>query len=498
MKISSIKQCFLIATALIISACVNTPISSQRSCQADKLESREPNVEPEWARVRLYSEDKDYEYFTGRSGEHRKKKSAQSKAEHEARMAFVRRTGIRQSILDEYSRVSSGLSSGVIDEAVNYRNTHKQFAEAFFRNSKVKSFYVERYSRCKDGFITGSYYEAFVQVQVPKSEYEAVQEWRAEQERKEQEERANQVRILAASVDEANKLAASSQLLAALRLLHSIRNDKDHASRAERSGEVQRARRLHSELLAGLRLELISDAEQSLQIGADAEPVRALVWFIYRGQRLTAVDIPLMLLDSVGNFHGNQRSNKQGEVQLHWDFGNYAPGVHEAYLSLDMASMVEAANENELDDLRARGLRLRASVEDDLFAEQYWPEDFDFNLRFAPAQPNAWRANTPVEVLARCNPRCYIDIYGWDEREQRGQLLLSSRRRLARGQEAQIGSVRFGVGSYRLIALAYTEKINADMQLNTSFSRDDLSLLLKQMRAGIFSKAERHWLINAS
>ena len=493
------KSLFLIiTTALLVSACASTPSNYQQLPKVDKLEWRMPDVVPAWVLNGAQAEDEQYLYFVGVSGKHAEEQGARAEAQRDGGMAFVRYSGMEQRSLSEYLRVSSGLSSEVIDATVSGKSRQEELAEAFFSRLKAESFYVERYLQYQGEIAVGSYYKVKALVRVPQSELQAVQQWRAEQERQEQEERARGVRLLAASVDEAHKLAASSQPLAALSVLHAIRNDKDHTSRPERSGEVQRALLLHSELLAGLRLQLLSDAEQSLLVGASIEPVRVRVWFSYQGQSLPAVGIPLTLLDSNGKFHGNQRSDEQGEAQFVWDFSKDAPGEHTAYISLDTAFMVEAANEDELTDLRARRLQLRATVEDDLFAEQYWPEDFAFDLRFASDQSDAWRADAPVEVFASCAVRCYVAVYGWDEREQSGQLLLSSQRRLARQQESQIGSVRFGSGSYRLIALAYTENFSSSMQLNTSLSRDELALLLKQVRAGTFSKVERHWLIDAS
>ena len=363
MKIFINKRVYLTATALIISACINTPTADYHSCQNDELDWSTSDSEPSWARVEPYYENGNYYYFTGSSGQHQIEREARVEAEYEARMAFVRSTGIKQSSFEEYLKFSDGLSSKVIDETISYRNTHKQFAEAFLRNSRVVALYVERYSRCQDQLITGSYYEVFAQIQVPKSERQAVQQWRAEQERKEQESRIRSVLLLASSVDEAHKLAESSQPLAALTILHAIRNDKNHMSRPERSGEVQRALLLHNELLAGLRLQLLSAAEQNLLAGgASAEPVRVRVWFSYQGQSLPAVGIPLTLYDSKSKFHGNQRSDEWGEAQFIWDFGIDALGEHKAYVSLDTAFMVEAADENELTDLRARRLQLSAKV----------------------------------------------------------------------------------------------------------------------------------------
>ena len=678
MKISSSKQYFLIiTTALLVSACASAPSNYQQLPKVDKLEWRMPDVVPEWVLNGAQAEDEQYLYFVGVSGKHAEEQGARAEAQRDGGMAFVRYSGMEQRSFSEYLRVSSGLSSEVIDATVSGKSRQEELAEAFFSRLKAESFYVERYLQYQGEIAVGSYYKVKALVRVPQSELQAVQQWRAEQERQEQEERARGVRLLAASIDEAHKLAASSQPLAALSVLHAIRNDKDHTSRPELSGEVQRALLLHSELLAGLRLQLLSDAEQSLLVGAGAEPVRVRVWFSYQGQSLPAVGIPLTLLDSNGKFHGNQRSDEQGEAQFVWDFSKDAPGEHTAYISLDTAFMVEAANEDELTDLRARRLRLsatvredearirqmqllatsideahklatssqplaalnllqairsdtdyagnpdfsgevqralllhsellaglrlqllsdaeqsllvgasiepvrvrvwfsyqgqslpavgipltlsdsngkfhgnqrsdeqgeaqfvwdfskdapgehtayisldtafmveaanedelvdlrarrlqlRATVKDDLFAEQYWSGDFAFDLRFASDQSGTWLADAPVEVFASCAVRCYVAVYGWDELEQSGQLLLSSQRRLAKQQESQIGSVRFGAGSYRLIALAYTENFSSSMQLNTSLSRDELALLLKQVRAGTFSKVERHWLIDAS
>ena len=92
----------------------------------------------------------------------------------------------------------------------------------------------------------------------------------------------------------------------------------------------------------------------------------------------------------------------------------------------------------------------------------------------------------------------YVAVYSWDERAQSGQLLLSSQRRLAKQRETPIGSLRFSDGSYRLIALAYTKNASANIQLNTSLSKDELGFLLKQLRSATFSKVERHWLIDAA
>ena len=488
--------CYLFVIALLVSACASAPSNYQALPKVDKLEWRRPNPAPDWV-DNGKDDDEQYYYFVGSSREHGDEQDARAEAKRNGGLDFVLFSGVEVRVFYEYLQ-SSNTSGDQATNSSSSRRQQQELAEAFFHGLKVEAFYVERYLQQQGEVAVGSYYKAHALVRVPKSEYQAVQQWRAEQERREQEERDRGVRLLATSVDEAHRLAASSQLVAALSVLQVIRNDKEHARRPERSGEVQRALLLHSELLASLRLQLLSEAEQSLLVGAIAEPVRVRVWFSYQGQNLPAAGIALKLEDSDGKSYGNQRSDEQGTAQFVWDFDKDAPGAHSAYLALDTTFMLDAANKDELADLAARRLQLKATVTDDLFAERYWPEDFALELRFAPEQSSTWRADTPVEVFASCAVRCYVAVYGWDERAQSGQLLLSSQRRLAKQRETPIGSLRFGAGSYRLIALARTANANVDMQLNTSLSRDELGLLLKQMRAATFSKTERHWLIDAS
>ena len=494
MKTASV--CHLVAIALLVSACASAPSNYQALPKVDKLEWRRPNPAPAWV-DNGKDDDEQYYYFVGSSREHSDEQDARAEARRNGGLDFVLFSGVEVRVFSEYLQ-SNSTSGGQVANSNSSRRQQQELAEAFFRGLKAEAFYVERYLQQQGEVAVGSYYKAHALVRVPKSEYQAVQQWRAEQERQEQEERDRGVRLLATRVDEAHRLAASSQLLAALSVLQGIRNDQEHARRPERSGEVQRALLLHSELLASLRLQLLSEAEQSLLVGARAEPVRVQVWFSYQGQSLPAAGIALTLLDSNGKSYGNQRSDEQGAAQFVWDFDKDAPGAHSAYLALDTDFMTDAANKHELADLAARRLQLKAIVADDLFAEQYWSGEFAFNLRFAPEQNAAWRADAPVEVFAECAVRCYVAVYGWDERAQSGQLLLSSQRRLAKQRETKIGLLRFGAGSYRLIALARTTNTSADMQPNTSLSRDELALLLKQVRAGTFSKVERHWLIDAA
>ena len=366
MNVSSSTQYFVVAIVFIFSACTSTPSNDQpRLKGVGKLEWRMPDPPPMWVQNGAQSEDEQYLYFVGVSTEHPEEQRARAEARRDGGMAFVLHSGMEMRSFSEYLSVSSGLSSEVVDANVSSKIRQEQLAEAFFSGLKAESFSVERYLQYQGEVAVGSYYIVKALVRVPKSELQAVQQWRAEQKRQAEAERARGVRLLAYSIDEANELAASSQLLAALRILHAIRQDKEHSSKPERLSEVQRALLLHNELLAGLRLELLSNSERNLLVGANAKLVRVRVLFSYQGKSLPAVGIPLTLLDDNAKFHGNQRSNEQGEAQFIWDFDNDVPRDHTAYVSLDTAFMVEAANEDELADLRARRLKLKLTVEED-------------------------------------------------------------------------------------------------------------------------------------
>ena len=147
----------------------------------EKLEWRMPDPSPIWVQSGAQPESEQYLYFVGVSDKHPEEQDARVEARRDAGMAFALYSGMELRNFSEYLSFSLGLSSEVIDANVSSEIRQEQLAEAFFSRLKAESFYVERYLQYHGEAAVGSYYVVKALVRVPKSKYQAVQQWRAEQ-----------------------------------------------------------------------------------------------------------------------------------------------------------------------------------------------------------------------------------------------------------------------------------------------------------------------------
>ncbi len=470
----------LLGGLVLMGGCSSQPVTPPPPAPPEpireELVRRAPDPEPEWAIQGTRPENDEFLYFVGYSSKQAEEKNAVDEARRDAGNRFVEYCGVEARTFSQFLSVSYGLSSEVQDATQSGVTGSNQQAEAYFSRLKLVERSVEQYREVQGTQELRRFWRIKVLVQVPRSEYDAVQQWKQQRE-------ANAEALLARIRDSARDSARQGDLLGALALLKQLREEAPQQPTPKRGAFVAEANGLENQWLSALTLEARQGDAQVLEPGQTPAQLEVEVQTQVSGSAVPVRNFPVAFLS--GERSVPVTTDPKGVAALTLPASRGA-GTLVIMAAPDPERLQGTLPEPALMTLIGRQVPFRIKVETP-FLKQMAPQEFPLQLRTSAQGPL-----TPGEefrVYSSCAQRCYLRLYVWDGAQ--GVLLINTPRKLLRNQEQALPPLTPDTpGRYTLIALATTDSFPDAVQEGTAYGPTEFAVVLKNFRNMTWPKAE--------
>jgi hypothetical protein len=276
--------------------------------------------------VRTPEDDAQYLYFVGTSSKRATEQEARNDAQVDATDKFVRYTGVKVAIFDEYLQTAEGKASQVIDPNISERRRQEIRAEAFVSRIKATEWCRVRYEQRRGDTVLGGFFTAGVLVRVPKDELARVQAYVANLERERGEkldsERSRHLAEAKQHYDAALLNEKEGLVLPALSSLQAARGKLQQAASvaaAPKPGEdapsVAEIAAAEQRITARLEMKTLPGGRADVEPGEVPGPFQVRLSLSQPGGAVPVAGVPIVFQGN-GQPAGNARTDANGQAAL--------------------------------------------------------------------------------------------------------------------------------------------------------------------------------------
>jgi len=467
------------------------------------LISSKPEPTPEWVIKGAYEDTDKLLYFVGTSAErHVEERDALKQARSDASNKFVEYCGVEAKVFSEYIDTVFGRLSEVQDATTSGTSGSKQKAEAYFSRLKLSKRYIEKYESNPGVYA----YKIKVLVNVPREEYDDVQQWKQQRAAMKQQRKAEKMlntnNAIEGLINNGKTLSKEGNVLGALNQFYQARTIASESSLANAMLHVANIEK-EERLLAGrVQLKILKNPNQEINVGQTPKPLMATVTLKNKeSKEIPVPGFPLLVeRTDYGNSETKTRvTNYEGKLEL-----KLPPierkGIISIRLAPDKKQLGEQIPVNVLKYFSDQDVLFRVEAKcgslqktlalieanNECAETKVKSSDFGFQVSTNSAS-SKYNVGVPFKLFAKCAIRCYTRLFhiGPDESVS---VIADIRKKLLKNKSKSFEVSVPDAGRHRFVGIASTNKIAGPQKAGVGISAETF---LTQLRAFRISEGKQ-------